>query len=192
MALLSLLLFSPPILLFLKILQIQSTSSPPSLISPHALVLPLKTHTLLLASTSSRQPSFHHNVTLTVSLSVGLPPQNVTRVLDTGSELPRLHCKKKEKEKKENPEISTPFFNPLLSSSYSPTPCTSILCASVTRDFPIHASCDSEKLCQALISYADASSVEGNLATDTVLVGSSALPVTICGCMCHVLSKIQD
>ncbi|KAG4923386.1 hypothetical protein JHK82_049281 [Glycine max] len=42
---------------------------------------------------STRKISFHHNVTLTVSLTVGTPPQSVTMVLHTSSELSGLHCK---------------------------------------------------------------------------------------------------
>ncbi|KAF7816426.1 aspartic proteinase PCS1 [Senna tora] len=136
--------------------------------------MPLKLQTLPHASVS-RKLSFHHNVTLTVSLTLGSPPQNVTMVLDTGSELSWLHCKK-------FPNLNS-IFNPLLSSSYSPTPCTSPVCTTRTRDFPIPASCDPKKLCHAIISYADASSIEGNLATDTFFLGGSAQPGTIFGCM---------
>lgn len=64
-----------------------------------------------------------------------------------------------------------------------PHPCTSPLCTSRTRHFPIPVSCDSNKLCHAILSYADASSIQGNLATDTFFLGPSALPATIFGCM---------
>ena len=128
--------------------------------------------------------SFHHNVTLTVSLTVGSSPQTVTMVLDTGSELSWLHCKKL-------PNLNS-VFNPLLSSSYSPTPCTSPVCTNQTRDFKIPVSCDSKKFCHATVSYADASSMEGNLATETFFVGGSAQPGTVFGCMDSGFSSNSD
>jgi len=51
-----------------------------------ALILPLKTQTLPHGGSlpkPSNKLSFRHNVTLTVSLTVGSPPQSVTMVLDT-------------------------------------------------------------------------------------------------------------
>ncbi|KAH7855759.1 hypothetical protein Vadar_028509 [Vaccinium darrowii] len=133
------------------------------------------------AASVPRQPnklSFHHNVSLTVSLSVGSPPQNVTMVLDTGSELSWLHCNK-------TPTTPGATFEPLRSSSYSPTPCSSPICRTQTRDFTLPVSCDQKKLCHATISYADSTSVEGNLASDKfILDGGSPLPAAmVFGCM---------
>ncbi|KAK7385706.1 hypothetical protein VNO78_31514 [Psophocarpus tetragonolobus] len=133
------------------------------------LVLPLK------AQTPSRKLSFQHNVTLTVSISVGSPPQNVTMVLDTGSELSWLYCKKL-------PNINS-TFNPVLSKSYTPIPCTSSICKTQTQNLTIPASCDPNKLCHVIVSYADASSVEGTLASDTFSIGGGAQPATLFGCM---------
>ncbi|TKY56760.1 Aspartic proteinase PCS1 [Spatholobus suberectus] len=133
------------------------------------LALPLK------AQTPSRKLSFQHNVTLTVSLTVGSPPQNVTMVLDTGSELSWLHCKKL-------PNLNS-TFNPLLSSSYTPAPCTSPTCTTRTRDLPIPASCDAKKLCHVTVSYADASSAEGTLAAETFSIGGAAQPGISFGCV---------
>lgn len=136
------------------------------------LILPLKTQTV---PRPSNKLSFHHNVTLTISLTVGSPPQSVTMVLDTGSELSWLHCKK-------TLNVNS-VFNPLASSSYSPVPCSSSVCRTRTRDFTVPPSCDPKKLCHATLSYADASSIEGNLASETFFVGSSKRPGTIFGCM---------
>ncbi|GFZ14942.1 eukaryotic aspartyl protease family protein [Actinidia rufa] len=119
--------------------------------------------------------SFHHNVSLTVSLTVGSPPQNVTMVLDTGSELSWLHCKR-------TPTTPT-TFDPTRSKSYSPVPCTSPICRTRTRDFTLPVSCDSKGLCHAILSYADASSIEGSLAADTFRVDGSDLPGMVFGCM---------
>ncbi|KAK2387881.1 aspartic proteinase PCS1 [Trifolium repens] len=177
------LLLVPPltIIILIMFLQIQTTNSS-SLLSnlQKPFILPLKLQTLphstvSLPTPSSHKISFHHNVTLTVSLTLGSPPQNVTMVLDTGSELSWLHCKKL-------PNL-TSIFNPLLSKTYTPTPCTSPVCMTRTRDFPVPVSCDPKKLCHATISYADASYIEGNLATETFFAGGSAQPGTIFGCM---------
>ncbi|KAK7387400.1 hypothetical protein VNO78_28174 [Psophocarpus tetragonolobus] len=171
-----LLLPSLTITLFTVFLEIQRSSSAPQ--SP--IVMSLKTQTVphglvALPKPSSGKLWFHHNVTLTVSLTVGTPPQSVTMVLDTGSELSWLHCKK-------NPKINS-IFDPHLSSSYNPTPCTSPVCTTRTRDFPIPASCDPKKLCHATISYADGTSIEGNLAGETFSMSGSGQPGIIFGCM---------
>lgn len=118
---------------------------------------------------------FQHNVTLTVSLSVGTPQQNVTMVLDTGSELSWLHCN--------NTGMVRPMFDPTRSSTYTPINCSSPTCTTQTRDFPIPTSCDSNKHCHATLSYADATSSEGDLASDTFNIGASGMPGTIFGCM---------
>lgn len=150
------------------------------------LVLPLKTQVVPSGSVP-RPPNklpFHHNVSLTVSLSVGTPPQNVTMVIDTGSELSWLHCNKTR-------DFPT-TFDPTRSSSYSPIPCSSPICTNRTRDFTIPASCDSNQLCHATLSYADASSSEGNLASDTFYIGSSEIPDMVFGCMVSSFSSNSD
>ncbi|XP_047327702.1 aspartic proteinase PCS1-like [Impatiens glandulifera] len=140
-------------------------------------LLPLKAQIISSGSVPNKL-SFHHNVSLTVTLTVGTPPQSVTMVLDTGSELSWLHCKK---------TPGTPnSFDPTHSSSYSPIPCYSPTCRIRTRDFTVPVSCDARKLCHAVLSYADGSSAEGNLAGDTFRYGestSSVLPGMIFGCM---------
>ncbi|KAE9615042.1 hypothetical protein Lal_00048382 [Lupinus albus] len=162
-------------LLFIILLQITThqfhTNASSQAQAQALLILPLKVQT----PPTSRNLTFHHNVTLTISVTVGTPPQNVTMVLDTGSELSWLHCKKLSN--------FNSIFNPLLSSSYTPTPCTTSICKSRTQDFPIPVSCDPNKLCHAIISYADASSIEGNLASDTFFIGGTAQPGSIFGCM---------
>lgn len=144
-----------------------------SLSSLETLVLPLKTQ--LIPSGSPTKLSFHHNVSLTVSLSVGTAPQNVTMVIDTGSELSWLHCKK-------TPDLRT-TFEPFRSTSYSPIPCASRTCASSSRDLSMPPLCDSKKLCHAALSYADGSTIEGNFAFESFHFGISVVPGTIFGCM---------
>lgn len=146
------------------------------------LVLPLKTQQIS-SSAPSKLP-FTHNVTLTVSLAVGTPPQNVTMVLDTGSELSWLQCN--------TTRTDRPAFDPTRSSSYTAVACSSPTCTTQTQDFSIPASCDARNLCHAVLSYADASSSEGNLALDNFTVAGSKFPATIFGCMDSGYSSNAD
>ncbi|KAM1423184.1 hypothetical protein ACFX2I_005235 [Malus domestica] len=68
-------------------------------------------------------------------------------VIDTGSELSCLHC---------NKTRNYNTFDPIRSTSYPPVPCSSSTCTNRTRDLTIPASCDSNKLCHATLSYAEA------------------------------------
>ncbi|GFQ04774.1 aspartic proteinase pcs1 [Phtheirospermum japonicum] len=172
-------------LFFISLLQtrlILLSSAAPFLVpKPNAtkiLVLPLKTQEI-----PNKLP-FTHNVTLTVSLAVGSPPQNVTMVLDTGSELSWLQCNKTRTDR--------PVFDPDKSSSYAPVACSSPTCTTQTQDFSIPASCDSKNLCHAILSYADASSSEGNLASDNFAIAGSKFPGAIFGCMDSGYSANSD
>ncbi|KAJ0705105.1 putative nepenthesin [Helianthus annuus] len=156
-------------------------SQPTPSISSKNTILPLKVQSIPSGpfTKPARKLSFHHNVSLTITLTVGSPAQPVTMVLDTGSELSWLHCKK---------TPTTPLsYDPLHSTSYTPVPCSSPICMTRTRDFTVPASCDPKKLCHATLSYADATSVDGNLASDTFRFpgtgSSSDLPGVIFGCM---------
>ncbi|KAI4318980.1 hypothetical protein MLD38_032632 [Melastoma candidum] len=148
-----------------------------------SLVLPLKTQRVapIPGNTLNKLP-FRHNVSLTVSLSVGTPPQNISMVLDTGSELSWLNCNSS------SSSSAARFFDLARSASYSPYPCDSPTCTSRTRDFPIPTSCDPARHCHATLSYADASSSEGTLASDTFYFGSNNLTGLAFGCMGSVYS----
>ncbi|KAF8022085.1 hypothetical protein BT93_G2279 [Corymbia citriodora subsp. variegata] len=171
-----------------------SLSTPTPDRRPERLLLPLKTqHVPRLSSSLLRTGAsaggklpFRHNVTLTVSLSIGSPPQPATMVLDTGSELSWLRCTSPT-------EPSQPVFRPLSSKSYAPVPCSSPTCAARTRDLPVPASCDAPtKRCHVVVSYADASSAEGTLASETLLIGPSARPGFLFGCMDSGQSSSPD
>ncbi|KAL5102020.1 hypothetical protein RYX36_006347 [Vicia faba] len=164
-----LLLLSLKLSFFIIYLQIQTSDA------SNFITLPLKIQTLSQNSLSPNKLTFQHNVTLTVSLTVGTPPQKVTMVLDTGSELSWLHCKKL-------PNLNF-IFNPHRSSSYTPTPCTSPICTTQTRDLTNPPSCDGNKLCHVIVSYADSSSMEGNLAIETFSIGGSVQSKLVFGCM---------
>ncbi|XVF75308.1 hypothetical protein PTKIN_Ptkin13bG0176900 [Pterospermum kingtungense] len=145
----------------------------------------LSSSAAIATAATTNKLAFHHNVTLTVSLSVGTPPQNVTMVLDTGSELSWLHCKK-------TPNLNS-IFTPQTSKSYKPLPCASPVCRTRTRDLSVPASCDpNNKLCHVAVSYADASSIEGNLAYENFVIGSSTRPGFLFGCMDSGFSSNSD
>ncbi|GAV75175.1 Asp domain-containing protein [Cephalotus follicularis] len=185
----SLLLLLEVTILFISFNSKTSVSS-----KQNTIILPLRTQTLphvetlktnQISTTSSiNKLSFHHNVSLTVSLSVGSPPQNVTMVIDTGSELSWLHCKKQ-------PNLNS-IFNPHASSSYKTISCYTPTCRTRTRDLPIPVSCDQTKLCHVIVSYADATSIEGNLGSETFHIGSETRPGTVFGCMDTGFSSNSD
>ncbi|GMN26121.1 hypothetical protein TIFTF001_040804 [Ficus carica] len=170
---------------FLQTILCSSSTSTTSAES-EILILPLKTQEI---PSVSKLP-FRHNVTLTVSLAVGSPPQNVTMVLDTGSELSWFHCNTTT----QNTTTTTTSnsFDPSRSGSYSPVHCSSPVCTNRTRDFVIPASCDPNDLCHATLSYADFSSSEGNLASDNFYIGSSNVSALIFGCMGSTFSSNSD
>ncbi|XP_055811652.1 aspartic proteinase PCS1 [Solanum dulcamara] len=151
------------------------------------LILPLKTQQIPSGSSfprASNKLPFTHNVTLTVSLSVGTPPQNVTMVLDTGSELSWLHSNAT--------RIKQPVFKPNMSVSYRPVACSEPTCTTRTQDLSIPVSCDSKNFCHAVLSYADSSSSEGNLAMDTFRIAGSNFSGTIFGSMDSGITTNSD
>ncbi|XP_073008297.1 aspartic proteinase PCS1-like [Typha latifolia] len=150
---------------------------------PKPLLFPLRSQEV--SSLSIPRPTnkllFHHNVSLTVSLSVGTPPQNVSMVLDTGSELSWLHCNPGHSPGTSN---SPQYFRPNSSASFSTIHCSSPACRSQTRDLAIPATCDpASHLCHVSLSYADASSSDGALSADLFRMGESPPVQTFFGCM---------
>ncbi|XP_019412745.1 PREDICTED: aspartic proteinase PCS1-like [Lupinus angustifolius] len=210
-------------LLILLILSIQMKNYQCEDETKKILTLPLKSQVIpygYLPRTPNKL-NFQHNISLTVSITVGTPPQNMSFIIDTGSELSWLQCNTTNrvipdpfydpnhlppyttttcssptcniKNKTMNRVISDPFFDPTISSSYIPIKCSSPTCMTQTRDFPIPASCDSNKLCHATLSYADSSSSEGNLASDMFGLGSgSDNPRIVFGCMNSTYSSTNS
>ncbi|KAK7256762.1 hypothetical protein RIF29_30225 [Crotalaria pallida] len=81
-------------LLILLILQTSLSHCHESKSKMMMLALPLKSQ-VIPSGYLPRPPNklrFHHNISLTVSIAVGTPPQNVSMVIDRGSELSWLHC----------------------------------------------------------------------------------------------------
>lgn len=130
---------------------------------------------------------FRRNVSLVVSLSVGTPPQNVSMVLDTGSELSWLLCSNSTTPSSSAfpVSVSPPSFRPLASRSYIPVPCASQTCKLQTRDLSCPAFCGGSggSRCHVALTYADGSTSEGDLAYDTFHVGQAAPLRAVFGCM---------
>lgn len=135
------------------------------------------------AGALTRPPSklrFHHNVSLTVSLAVGTPPQNVTMVLDTGSELSWLLC-----------APGGGSFRPRASATFAAVPCASAQCRS--RDLPSPPACDgASRQCRVSLSYADGSASDGALATDVFAVGDAPPLRAAFGCMATAFDSSPD
>ncbi|CAN6289894.1 unnamed protein product [Urochloa humidicola] len=122
---------------------------------------------------------FRHDVSLTVSVAVGTPPQNVTMVLDTGSELSWLLCNATAT------NSSAAAFNAPASSTYAAARCASPECQWRGRDLPVPPFCapPPSTSCRVSLSYADASSADGVLAADTFLLGGAPPVPALFGCV---------
>ncbi|KAJ1286185.1 hypothetical protein BS78_03G333400 [Paspalum vaginatum] len=179
----------PPLLVCLLSLLIAGPRPWPAAAGPAAKprVFPLRARQVP-AGALPRPPSklrFHHNVSLTVSLAVGTPPQNVTMVLDTGSELSWLLCAQGRQ------QAGAASFRPRASATFSAVPCGSAQCSS--RDLPAPPSCDgASRQCRVSLSYADGSTSDGALATDVFAVGDAPPLRSAFGCMSSAYDSSPD
>ncbi|KAL0007637.1 hypothetical protein SO802_009139 [Lithocarpus litseifolius] len=113
-----------------------------------------------------------------LNYSVGTPPVPKLAIADTGSDLIWLQCK---------PCIecynqTAPVFDPEMSTTYKTVSCTSSLCKSTYNSCSIDGT-----RCQYSVEYEDKSFSMGNLAVETITLGSTTghsvpLPKTIIGC----------
>ncbi|PSS26773.1 Aspartic proteinase [Actinidia chinensis var. chinensis] len=131
----------------------------------------------------NQQPSynyrskFKYSMALIVSLPIGTPPQTQPMVLDTGSQLSWIQCKKKVK------PPTTTSFDPSLSSSFSVLPCNHPICKPRVPDFTLPTSCDQNHLCHYSYFYADGTLAEGNLIREKFTFSSTqSTPPLILGC----------
>ncbi|XP_010113016.2 aspartic proteinase CDR1 isoform X1 [Morus notabilis] len=113
-----------------------------------------------------------------MNVSLGTPPVPVLGIADTGSDLMWTQCKPCTQCFKQNP----PMFNPNKSSTYRNIACESKPCSEL-----LESSCDAAAerggdTCEYRYSYGDHSFTKGNLASDTLTIGSTSLPKIIFGC----------
>ncbi|GAA0139086.1 protease [Lithospermum erythrorhizon] len=122
--------------------------------------------------------SFKYSMALIVSIPIGTPPQPQQMVLDTGSQLSWIQCKKQPKR-----TLPKSPFNPSLSSTFSVLPCTHPMCKPRIPDFSLPTTCDQQRLCHYSYFYADGTFAEGNLVREKFeLSNSQSTPPLILGC----------
>ncbi|KAG9137591.1 hypothetical protein Leryth_019765 [Lithospermum erythrorhizon] len=123
--------------------------------------------------------SFKYSMALIVSIPIGTPPQPQQMVLDTGSQLSWIQCKKAPK----RPPPPTPSFDPSLSSTFSVLPCNHPICKPRIPDYTLPTTCDQKRLCHYSYFYADGTLAEGNLVREKFTFSSSqSTPPLILGC----------
>ena len=112
--------------------------------------------------------------------SVGTPPVEILGIADTGSDLTWLQCKPCN----DCYNQTAPIFDPKRSRTYKRVACDSSLCRSLAG-----SSCSgyAGSSCLYSVAYGDQSFSNGDLATDTLTLGSTKsrplpLPKTILGC----------
>lgn len=107
--------------------------------------------------------------------SLGTPKVETLAIADTGSDLTWIQCSPCRRCFKQK----APLFNPSRSSTYKLIPCRSATCSSVRS-----TSCGGVKrTCSYSVQYGDRSYSQGDLATETLTLGSNAsIPRVIIGC----------
>ncbi|CAF2095347.1 probable aspartic protease At2g35615 [Brassica rapa] len=116
-----------------------------------------------------------------MSITIGTPPINVLAIADTGSDLTWVQCKPCQQCYKEN----GPIFDSKQSSSYKSEPCDSRNCNALSTT---ERGCDEAKgVCKYRYTYGDRSFTRGDVATETVSIGSASgspvsFPGTVFGC----------
>ncbi|WOL20042.1 hypothetical protein Cni_G28844 [Canna indica] len=108
----------------------------------------------------------------TVDLSIGTPPQPFSASVDTGSDLVWTQCE---------PCVlcydqRTPIFDPSKSSTFAKIPCAGELCEALER-----RSCNASS-CHYTYNYADLSYTEGELAAESLAIGSTTVASIAFGC----------
>lgn len=100
-----------------------------------------------------------------MNVSLGTPPFPIMAIADTGSDLFWTQCKPCE-------DCYTqydPLFDPKASSTYKDVSCSSSQCNALDRD----ASCSTDNTCTYSMSYGDRSHTKGNVAAETLTLGST-------------------
>ncbi|KAL0308795.1 UNVERIFIED_CONTAM: Aspartic proteinase CDR1 [Sesamum radiatum] len=114
-----------------------------------------------------------------MKLSIGTLPFETLAIADTGSDLTWIRCNR--------PSSlclhpKAPLFEPTHSSTYKPISCTSSPCNSLLGC----AFCDGFKgICRYTAEYGDGSFSNGDLATETMKLGTVTIPNVTIGCGYH-------
>ncbi|CAN1157131.1 Aspartic proteinase CDR1 [Linum perenne] len=111
-----------------------------------------------------------------VNISLGTPPFSIVAIADTGSDIIWTQCKPCNNCYKQD----APVFDPKSSTTYRTVSCSSDACNSLQNE---GSSCSSNgQVCQYQVSYGDQSHTQGDVASETLTLASTALPKTIIGC----------
>ncbi|KAL1536809.1 aspartic proteinase PCS1-like [Salvia divinorum] len=117
---------------------------------------------------------FRYSMALIISLPIGTPAQSQQMVVDTGSQLSWIQCRRRK---------APPSFDPSLSSSFSVLPCSHPICKPRIPDFTLPTTCDQNRLCHYSYFYADGTLAEGNLVREKITLSRSrSTPPLILGC----------
>ncbi|CAG7897485.1 unnamed protein product [Brassica rapa] len=101
-----------------------------------------------------------------MNVSLGTPPFPIMAIADTGSDLLWTQCKPCD----DCYTQDDPLFDPKASSTYKDVSCSSSQCTSLESQ----ATCSTEdNTCSYTLSYGDKSYTKGNVAADTVTLGST-------------------
>ncbi|XP_023005992.1 aspartic proteinase CDR1-like [Cucurbita maxima] len=128
---------------------------------------------------TGKAPIYSSGGAYVVKISLGTPPFSIVAVADTGSNIIWTRCKPCPNCHKQ----IEPMFDPSKSSTYKLVPCSSPNC-SISG---LESSCSSESMCEYSTSYYDGTHSKGDIAVDTVTMGSTsghpvAFPRTVIGC----------
>ncbi|KAL0346441.1 UNVERIFIED_CONTAM: Aspartic proteinase CDR1 [Sesamum calycinum] len=114
-----------------------------------------------------------------MKFSIGTPPVETLAIADTGSDLTWIRCNRPSSLCLHQ---KAPLFEPTHSSTYKPISCTSSPCNSLLGS----AFCDGFKgICRYTAEYGDGSFSNGDLATETMKLGTVTIPNVTIGCGYH-------
>ncbi|CAI0422870.1 unnamed protein product [Linum tenue] len=106
-----------------------------------------------------------------MNISLGTPPFPIVAIADTGSDLIWTQCKPCTNCYKQNAAV----FSPNSSSTYKTVPCQSSACDSLQSEVGSYCS-SNDGVCQYEASYGDQSHTKGDIAVETLTLGSTAGP----------------
>ncbi|KAK1290351.1 Protein ASPARTIC PROTEASE IN GUARD CELL 2 [Acorus calamus] len=116
--------------------------------------------------------------TLNYVVTIELAAKKRTLIVDTGSDLTWIQCK---------PcsycySQQDPLFDPSLSPSYHPIPCSSPTCTTLPFSSPSPSCATPSTTCAYALSYGDGSYTRGDLARDTLTIANATAEGFVFGC----------